>query len=164
MTVAHLGAQAAAFDPQAIAIVLFRIIVLAAGTLFAVLGYRLFKIGYFEKAGELKAAWGNKNLSLKQVAPGVFFALFGAVIVAIGTWKPISFTAQSLPPEIVGVLQKVINNEPVTDSDKSTVKAWLSPGLAPFIGQYGYIDWSPAMKEVLKKQYGIDVDARPFGG
>jgi hypothetical protein len=50
--------------------------------MFAWMGYRLFKLGYFEKAGELKAAYGSNHLLVKQVAPGVFFAMLGALMVA----------------------------------------------------------------------------------
>jgi hypothetical protein len=48
-----------------------------AGMAFAYMGYRLFVLGYFEKAGEFRAASGGNHILLKQVAPGVFFALFG---------------------------------------------------------------------------------------
>jgi hypothetical protein len=31
-----------------------------------------------------KAAWGNHLLTLRQAAPGTFFALFGAAVISIG--------------------------------------------------------------------------------
>lgn len=63
---------------------LFRVLCLATGVMFGYFGYRLFVIGIYEKAGELKAAFGDKHLVLKQVGPGVFFALFGVMIAAVG--------------------------------------------------------------------------------
>ena len=35
----------------------FRTVALLIGATFLFLGYSLFKIGYFERAGELQAAW-----------------------------------------------------------------------------------------------------------
>ena len=57
-------------------VILFRTIMIGLGFGFAYLGYKLFVKGVYERAGELKAAWGDKNLVLKQAAPGTFFALF----------------------------------------------------------------------------------------
>jgi hypothetical protein len=54
---------------------------------FAYLGYKLFVQGVYERAGELKAAWGDKNLVLKQAAPGTFFALFGVAVIAISIFR-----------------------------------------------------------------------------
>lgn len=69
------------------------------GALF--MGYRLFTLGVYERAGELKAAWGERNLLLRQAAPGTFFALFGAVIVvsAIYMGLGVSRTLGSPTPE-----------------------------------------------------------------
>jgi len=62
-------------------IVVYRITIVVIGLGFAYLGYRLFALGLYEKAGELKAAWGESRLELKQAAPGIFFALFGAALI-----------------------------------------------------------------------------------
>ena len=64
-------------------VILFRTIMIGLGFGFAYLGYKLFVKGVYERAGELKAAWGDKNLVLKQAAPGTFFALFGVAVIAI---------------------------------------------------------------------------------
>lgn len=68
-------------------VLLFRTIMVLVGLAFAYLGYSLFKIGVYEKAGELKAAWGDRNLALKQAAPGTFFALFGVIVVGISVMR-----------------------------------------------------------------------------
>jgi len=91
-----------------------------------VLGYNLFKLGYFEKAGELKAVWGGRQLLLKAVAPGVFFALFGTVIVCVGIWKPISVQSpEQTPTQVIEALQKVAINQPLTDFERDTIALWL---------------------------------------
>ncbi|HEY1903381.1 MAG TPA: hypothetical protein VGG56_13170 [Terracidiphilus sp.] len=70
---------------QALLIVqVFRSICVLAGCLLAYFGYRLFKEGVYEKQGELKAQWGGKSLLLRQVGPGVFFALFGVAMASVG--------------------------------------------------------------------------------
>ena len=70
---------------QALLIVqVFRSICVLAGCLLAYFGYRLFKEGVYDKQGELKAQWGGKSLLLRQVGPGVFFALFGVAMASVG--------------------------------------------------------------------------------
>jgi hypothetical protein len=73
----------------------FRYFLVVAGVAFAYMGYRLFKLGYFEKAGELKAVMGEHHLLLKQVAPGVFFAALGTATIAVGAFRKV---AVSTPP------------------------------------------------------------------
>jgi hypothetical protein len=55
----------------------FRIAVVAAGVVFAVLGYRLFVLGVVGPAGHLEAVWRENKILLKRAAPGTFFAFFG---------------------------------------------------------------------------------------
>ena len=47
-----------------IIILIYRVVTIGIGTLSIFWGYRLFIKGIFEKVGELKAAWGERNLSL----------------------------------------------------------------------------------------------------
>jgi hypothetical protein len=67
---------------------------LAVGTLFCVLGYRLFKLGIWGSAGDLDAKFNNTRLVLKSAAPGTFFAVLGAVIVVVTVWQGINFNWQ----------------------------------------------------------------------
>jgi len=78
------------FSWSIIVIGTYRIITLLAGLLSIYLGYKLFRVGIYEKAGDLKATWGSSNLVLKQAAPGTFFALFGAAVISFGIWKGVS--------------------------------------------------------------------------
>jgi hypothetical protein len=52
---------------------------------FGYFGHRLFRIGFYERSGELRAHFGEHRLLLKAVAPGVFFALF--TLQALGIQK-----------------------------------------------------------------------------
>lgn len=66
-----------------------KVIQVLVGLAFAYFGYRLFRHGVYEKAGDLRAAWGERYLVLKQAAPGTFFALFGAAVIAVSIWRGI---------------------------------------------------------------------------
>jgi hypothetical protein len=72
--------------------VMYRIATIAAGLLTTWMGYELFKLGVYEKAGELKATWGSRALLVKQAAPGTFFALFGTGVMAVSVWKGIDIS------------------------------------------------------------------------
>jgi hypothetical protein len=107
-------------------LVAFRILALTAGALFVFLGYRLFKIGYFDRAGELHAAWGEKRIVLKQTAHGIFFALFGALVLGFAIWKPLSISTEHVVPEkLVAVLTKIALEIPLDADDKKAVVIFL---------------------------------------
>jgi hypothetical protein len=109
----------------ALLVTLFRIATVLIGFGFAYLGYRLFRSGVYEHATDLKAAWGDKNLMLKQAAPGTLFALFGVVVVATGMYRQISFesTAKSnTNPPTESAPQPITNPRTETTSQPSEQK------------------------------------------
>lgn len=72
-------------------IVIVRSIVALGGVLCIYWGYRLFYIAT-EKQGQLSVSTGeHQSLQLQDVAPGVFFALFGAIILIVSLFKPMSY-------------------------------------------------------------------------
>jgi len=74
---------------------------------FGYLGYRLYAIGVFEKAQELKAVFGNANLTVKQVAPGVVFGIAGIIIAALGVVRPVTVErGNSLDETVLKVLRQ----------------------------------------------------------
>jgi hypothetical protein len=75
----------------------FRAVCLASGLGFAYLGYRLYIKGVFEKAEEIKGHFGEASVVLRNVAPGVVFALFGLICGALGVIRPISIDAELRP-------------------------------------------------------------------
>ena len=69
-------------------LILFRLSIIIAGIVSIILGYRLFcrGIGCEKSSGqgaELNAKVGGYEFSLKNAAPGIFFVLFGVVIISI---------------------------------------------------------------------------------
>jgi hypothetical protein len=60
-----------------------------------VLGYRLFLAlpEVRDSSGSVKLPW-NITIVLSRVGPGVFFALFGAAVVAFGLYSAVTVTAE----------------------------------------------------------------------
>jgi hypothetical protein len=82
-----------AFTVAVAYVLIWRICVLACGLVAIVLGYKLFKAGFAAHEGDLEAGVGGSSLKVRNIAPGTFFALFGAAIIAALVW--------SSPSEIV---------------------------------------------------------------
>lgn len=61
----------------------YKIASLLVGLGFAYMGYRLFMAGIERPAGDLEASSGSRTLKLSRTAPGTFFALFGAAVIAV---------------------------------------------------------------------------------
>lgn len=80
---------------------IFRLAVIAAGTVSIFYGYRLFLAGVFGQSSgksptEVSARLGSAQMSLKSAAPGTCFAGFGAfIIVAMMLSAPPQFTRTS---------------------------------------------------------------------
>ena len=66
---------------------IFRVAVIATGTISIVLGYRLFSHGLSMHApsaharGDVEAKFGTAAITLHNTAPGTVFALFGAALI-----------------------------------------------------------------------------------
>ena len=67
-------------------VLVWRLCVLACGLVCVVLGYRLFLSGFAAQQGSVEAGVGGNSLKMSNVAPGTFFALFGASIIATLVW------------------------------------------------------------------------------
>ncbi|MFT6502599.1 MAG: hypothetical protein ACJASQ_002726 [Crocinitomicaceae bacterium] len=64
-----------------VAILLYKITCLLVGLACCYMGFMLFLKGIEKESGEFKASFKGTSIVLRQVAPGVFFALFGASII-----------------------------------------------------------------------------------
>jgi hypothetical protein len=72
-------------------IVVYKICVLLVGLGLSFMGYRLFMADKTASAGDLTGNIGKYGLSLKGGAPGLFFSLFGAIIIGISVFEGISY-------------------------------------------------------------------------
>lgn len=78
-------------------LVSYKIVVLLIGLAFAYMGYRLFLADKIAGSGDLTGSAGEYAITLKGGAPGVFFSLFGAAIIAVSLFKGISYADSSTP-------------------------------------------------------------------
>lgn len=67
-------------------LIIFRVAIILVGGVSIVLGYRLFVRGIFPSGGDdaggsLEAKLAGYEISMKNAAPGTFFALFGAIVI-----------------------------------------------------------------------------------
>ena len=80
-----------------------RLLVVAVGALAIYIGYRLFVLMPLRKEGEGKLDLpGGVSIVLSRIGPGVFFALFGAGLIAYSA-APVSF---KLPQEMLEVARQ----------------------------------------------------------
>jgi len=77
--------------------IIFRVSVVVAGVISIVCGYRLFLAGVFRlppgaPPTEVSGRFGGAEFTLKSLAPGTCFALFGAIVIGA--------MMVSTPPEV----------------------------------------------------------------
>lgn len=77
------------------AITLYKVVCLCVGTMFCVLGFKLFFGGLQPVAGNMVGEAGRFKLSLNTAAPGTFFAVLGAAIVIATIVQGLDFTLNS---------------------------------------------------------------------
>ena len=108
-------------------------------------GFRLFRLGFFEKAGELQIAWGSKYLTLKQAAPGTVFAIFGAGIILAAVWQGLEFKLDApgseiarshplsgykpLPESLKSALKAAADGKQLAEAERKALTAWLETPL-----------------------------------
>lgn len=68
-------------------VAIYKVASLLVGLGFGYMGYRLFLTGLERPAGDLEASYGSRSVKLSRAAPGTFFALFGATVVAVAIFQ-----------------------------------------------------------------------------
>jgi hypothetical protein len=121
-------ARMSEFSWSLIVVGTYRLIALMSGILSVYFGYKLFRIGIYEKAGDLKASFGESHLALRQAAPGTFFALFGAIVISIGIWKGIKI--QSLDSAQPRGQVHTANSAPISPARDLHPEAQTTPATA----------------------------------
>jgi hypothetical protein len=97
-------------------LVFYKVVTLAIGLGFAYMGYRLFMADKTGSAGDLQAKAGDYGLSLRGGAPGVFFSLFGTVLICISVFKGAEFKRE--PPKQLpsATIEKLVPDRPPFDN------------------------------------------------
>ena len=73
----------------ALSVVAYKYLTLLVGLAMANMGFRLFLADKNKSSGDLESNIGKYSLSLRGGAPGIFFSLFGAIIVIASIVKGI---------------------------------------------------------------------------
>jgi hypothetical protein len=92
--------------------ILYRICILLVGLLFAYMGFRLFMADKVGAAGDFEASNGSYALSLKGGAPGVFFCLFGTILIFTSILKGVEYDNTKGSPGRDAPVTKIISDEP----------------------------------------------------
>lgn len=92
--------------------IVYRTCILLVGLIFAYMGYRLFLADKTASAGDFEASKGTYAMSLKGGAPGVFFCLFGTILICVSILKGTEYKSEERSPAANSPVPKVISNEP----------------------------------------------------
>jgi hypothetical protein len=113
-----------------IAGLVYRAFGLTIGTVFAFLGYKLFNKGVFAEGSDMNMVWGDRKLLLKRAAPGTMFALFGVLVIALATYKDITFEEKPSAPKLTNdqqdMFERLANNRFLQNSDREKLVNWLN--------------------------------------
>ncbi|MDJ0951968.1 MAG: hypothetical protein QNJ94_23910 [Alphaproteobacteria bacterium] len=82
----------------------YKVASLLVGLGFGYMGYRLFLAGIEHPAGDLEASSGSRSLKLSRAAPGTFFALFGAAVIAATIFQGFDVELPGVARDALGVL------------------------------------------------------------
>ncbi|MFM2368101.1 MAG: hypothetical protein RL619_397 [Bacteroidota bacterium] len=66
-----------------LSLTLYKLACLATGLSILYMGYRLFMAGIYNQSGDMEATFKNIRMVVKSAAPGIFFALFGTIVISI---------------------------------------------------------------------------------
>lgn len=68
-------------------LLIYKLSILFVGLIFGLCGYSLFVKGIFSQSGDLSITFNDNKILLRKGAPGIFFSLFGAIIICISVYK-----------------------------------------------------------------------------
>jgi len=88
-----------------------------AGAFLCLLGYLLFRHGLTEKS-DLDLEFRKVKLKIFSASPGIFFALFGAVILTISLWRSAHFSEERQFPD--GSLIRTVITKGLDEKSDST--------------------------------------------
>lgn len=80
---------------EILSVTFYKIISLLSGDLLAYMGYKLFITGTWGHAGDAEAEFRNNRILIKKAAPGTFFVLAGAIVIAFTIIKGLEFNTTS---------------------------------------------------------------------
>lgn len=128
-------------------VTILRAVMVLAGVAFAYMGYRLFVRGIYDSTSDLHAVWADKKLAITKAGPGIFFALFGVVVVATSVWRgtglsqsPSSATDNAATDDATQAERSVEPPFMQIDAQYITVSQLLEKSSADFEEEWGMAD------------------------
>jgi hypothetical protein len=91
-------------------LLIYKLAILLVGVLSIYMGFRLFLADKVTPAGDLSAKSGVYALQLRGGAPGIFFSLFGTVLICFSIAKGLDFSGGKGPVDTP--VQQIIPDEP----------------------------------------------------
>ena len=90
-------------------VAVYKLFTLLTGLSFAYFGYRLFLADKTANAGDVEFKYGQYLLNVKGGAPGLFFSLFGVILIVFSIAKGVNYAddttvqaaATNSPPDYV---------------------------------------------------------------
>ena len=70
----------------------FKIALILSGTASTYMGFLLFREGFSESKGKAEGEGHGVTFKMENVGPGVFFALFGTILIGITAYKGMEVT------------------------------------------------------------------------
>lgn len=103
------------------AVACYKLVSLLTGLGFGYMGYRLFRAGIENAAGNLEAKSGAHALKLTRTAPGTFFALFGTAVVCVTLY-------QGFDIKLPAPAERALTNLPALPADLTDNSPLVSGG------------------------------------
>lgn len=76
---------------KVIVLAIYKLASLTTGVILSYMGYRLFMASVWGDAGDAEGRFGDYKIIIRKAAPGTFFVLMGALVIAITVFKGINF-------------------------------------------------------------------------
>lgn len=82
----------------ALLLFLYKALSLLTGLAMVYMGYKLFLADKVNPAGDISVGNGKYALSLKGGAPGIFFSLFGTILVYFSIYRGLEYDLSQVEP------------------------------------------------------------------
>jgi hypothetical protein len=133
-------------------LILYRALIVLGGIICIYFGYKLFYVVQ-AKQGDFTVKTGEKlELTLKDVSPGIFFALFGAGILVFSLGSNIQIT-RTFPTPAAGT--------PKPSIGEALPQARKAPALVPIPEIVSALSEAPAMTETPPNRDLVEIQGQP---
>jgi hypothetical protein len=80
-------------------LVFYKIATMITGLALCYMGYRLFLFDKDRNSGNLEITHDKSSIKLYSAAPGIFFSLFGTIIICVSIFKGVGYKLERVDPD-----------------------------------------------------------------